>query len=103
MSIAGFSLGCAFSVKWVGLFIIALVGLRTLRDLWDLLGDLRNTKVCLQVAINYGNHLVSHNITSSILTIQFIVNTIQLILMGGLCLWQSQARHNFLMIYILEN
>ena len=46
MSVAGFSLGCAFSVKWVGLFVIALVGLRTIRDLWDLLGDLRNTKVC---------------------------------------------------------
>ena len=45
MSIAGFSLGCAFSVKWVGLFVIALIGLRTVRDLWDLLGDLRNTKV----------------------------------------------------------
>lgn len=46
MSVAGLSLGCAFSVKWVGLFVIALVGLRTIRDLWDLLGDLRNTKVC---------------------------------------------------------
>jgi len=45
MSLAGFSLGCAFSVKWVGLFVITLVGLRTVRDLWDLLGDLRNTKV----------------------------------------------------------
>ncbi|TPX65618.1 dolichyl-phosphate-mannose---protein mannosyltransferase [Chytriomyces confervae] len=30
-----------FSVKWVGLFVIALVGLNTLEDLWVMLGDLK--------------------------------------------------------------
>ena len=33
------------SVKWVGLFVIALVGLTTLKDLWDLWGDLTLTMV----------------------------------------------------------
>ena len=60
MAVAGFSLGCAFSVKWVGLFVIALVGLRTLRDLWDLLGDLRNTKVGLHTCYEKGIPLMFH-------------------------------------------
>ena len=33
------------SVKWVGLFVITLVGLTTLKDLWDLWGDLTLTMV----------------------------------------------------------
>ena len=33
------------SVKWVGLFVIALVGMTTIKDLWDLLGDLSITMV----------------------------------------------------------
>lgn len=40
----GFSrqvLDYSFSVKWVGLFSIALVGLHTLTDLWTFLGDLK--------------------------------------------------------------
>ena len=32
-------------MKWVGLFVIALVGLTTIKDLWDLLGDLRLSMV----------------------------------------------------------
>ncbi|KAI9209712.1 Dolichyl-phosphate-mannose-protein mannosyltransferase-domain-containing protein [Polychytrium aggregatum] len=35
----GFSLGCVVSVKWVGLFAIALIGLHTVDDLWDMWGD----------------------------------------------------------------
>ena len=30
----------SFSVKWVGLFVILLAGLVTVKQLWDLLGDL---------------------------------------------------------------
>ena len=32
---------CAYSVKWVGLFVTALVGLYTIEDLWDKFGDVK--------------------------------------------------------------
>lgn len=68
LSLSGMFIGCAFrwtktlhnillwlahflyvhSVKWVGLFVIALVGLTTIKDLWDLLGDLSLTMVSCQ-------------------------------------------------------
>ncbi|TPX43477.1 dolichyl-phosphate-mannose---protein mannosyltransferase [Synchytrium endobioticum] len=36
----GINLGAVLSVKWVGLFVIALVGLHTIEELWEMLGDL---------------------------------------------------------------
>ncbi|CDS12794.1 hypothetical protein LRAMOSA04978 [Lichtheimia ramosa] len=39
LALTGFSLGCVSSVKWVGLFAVALVGIYTIEDLWDMLGD----------------------------------------------------------------
>ncbi|CCF57765.1 hypothetical protein KAFR_0D01190 [Kazachstania africana CBS 2517] len=39
LAITGISLGCAISVKMVGLFVITLVGIYTVIDLWSFLGD----------------------------------------------------------------
>ncbi|XP_046419924.1 protein O-mannosyl-transferase 2 isoform X4 [Neodiprion fabricii] len=40
MSFTGMALACSISVKFVGLFIVLLVGLYTLHELWRELGDL---------------------------------------------------------------
>lgn len=40
----GTTLGCVLSVKWVGLFAVALAGTYTLEDLWDMLGDIQMPK-----------------------------------------------------------
>jgi dolichyl-phosphate-mannose-protein mannosyltransferase len=39
--LSGLSMGAALSVKWVGLFTVATVGVTVLYQLWLLLGDLR--------------------------------------------------------------
>ncbi|CEG83562.1 Putative Glycosyltransferase family 39 protein (Fragment) [Rhizopus microsporus] len=41
LGLTGASLGCVLSVKWVGLFAVALVGVYTIEDLWTMWGDLR--------------------------------------------------------------
>ncbi|KAF9579138.1 hypothetical protein BGW38_004732 [Lunasporangiospora selenospora] len=41
--LTGVGLGLSGSVKWVGLFIIATIGFSTLKQLWELWGDLRVT------------------------------------------------------------
>jgi len=40
LTLTGAMLGCAFSVKFVGLFVILLVGANTVEQLWIILGDL---------------------------------------------------------------
>ncbi|XP_033634905.1 protein O-mannosyl-transferase 2-like isoform X1 [Asterias rubens] len=47
MAATGISLACAFSVKFVGLFVILLAGVMTMKDLWRLLGDLSLSKTTL--------------------------------------------------------
>ncbi|RDB20321.1 Dolichyl-phosphate-mannose--protein mannosyltransferase 1 [Hypsizygus marmoreus] len=41
LTLTGLSLGAVVSCKWVGLFTIATIGVSTLHQLWNLLGDLR--------------------------------------------------------------
>ncbi|XP_055930516.1 protein O-mannosyl-transferase 2-like [Argiope bruennichi] len=41
LSWTGVFMACSISVKFVGLFVIVLVGLHTLNDLWNILGDLQ--------------------------------------------------------------
>lgn len=39
--LTGISLGCVLSVKWVGLFTVATIGVCVVAQLWNLLGDIR--------------------------------------------------------------
>ena len=43
LTLSGLSLGAVVSCKWVGLFTIATLGISTLCQLWNLLGDVRVT------------------------------------------------------------
>lgn len=47
LSFTGFMLAGAISVKFVGLFVVSLVGLYTIAELWDILGDLSQPVVCI--------------------------------------------------------
>lgn len=40
LALTGTFLSCAMSVKFVGLFTVLYVGLRTIYELWEILGDL---------------------------------------------------------------
>lgn len=43
LTLTGIGLGLVSSVKWVGLFSVAAIGLATINNLWNLLGDLKNS------------------------------------------------------------
>jgi dolichyl-phosphate-mannose--protein O-mannosyl transferase len=53
LTFTGISIGCVASVKWVGLFVTALVGVYTIEDLWDKFGDLRMKKVIFLIAYRW--------------------------------------------------
>ncbi|KAG0362241.1 Protein O-mannosyltransferase 2 [Gamsiella multidivaricata] len=44
LAMTGVAIGIVTSIKWVGFFVTALVGLYTIEDLWDLFGDLNMPK-----------------------------------------------------------
>ena len=45
LSALGSALSCTISVKFVGLFVVLLVGVRAIADLWDILGDMSHPVV----------------------------------------------------------
>ena len=51
----------SLSVKWVGVFVVALVGLTTIKDLWDLLGDLTIPMVLLWYCTMHAYSCVSNS------------------------------------------
>ena len=51
LAFTGINIGCVISVKWVGFFVTALVGMYTIEDLWNKFGDLRMPKVRLPVRL----------------------------------------------------
>ncbi|XP_035757837.1 protein O-mannosyl-transferase 2 isoform X3 [Egretta garzetta] len=53
LSLTGVNLAGAMGVKFVGLFVVLLVGLNTIYDLWDLLGNLSLSMVV------FGKHLLA--------------------------------------------
>lgn len=57
LSFTGVSLACTIGVKFVGLFVVLLVGLFTVYELWRELGDLTKP------VINVGKHLVARILT----------------------------------------
>lgn len=52
LAFTGLMLACCISVKFVGLFVVLLVGLMTISDLWELLGDLSRPVVSTMSCLN---------------------------------------------------
>lgn len=55
MVLTGVSLAGALGVKFVGLFVILLVGLNTVWDLWRLLGDL-SLSLVINICLDHSLH-----------------------------------------------
>lgn len=53
LTFTGTMLACCMSVKFVGLFVVLWVGLRTIVDLWNILGDL--SRPVVSIYINFCN------------------------------------------------
>ncbi|KIV98573.1 uncharacterized protein PV09_09637 [Verruconis gallopava] len=53
LMLTGVSIGCVCSVKWVGFFVTALVGLYTIEDLWNKFGDVEMPKLDLALHLAF--------------------------------------------------
>jgi dolichyl-phosphate-mannose-protein mannosyltransferase len=62
LALTGISIGCVCSVKWVGAFCTAMVGLYTIEDLWNKFGDTKMPPVCFERRMC---KITSANLTSS--------------------------------------
>lgn len=62
LALTGISIGCVTSVKWVGFFVTALVGLYTIEDLWNKFGDTKMPKV--SVPMKTDNEQSNNRITA---------------------------------------
>lgn len=49
----GTMLSCCISIKFVGLFVVILIGLITIVDLWNILGDLSRPVVSIALKYNF--------------------------------------------------
>ena len=58
----GLSIGWVTSVKMVGLFVTALVGLYTIEDLWDKFGDLKMPVVSGDLTFPYNLLKFAHSV-----------------------------------------
>jgi len=73
LSSTGFFMTGSFSVKFVGLFVVILVGFRAIAELWDILGDLSYPVVISIIK----NHFASFE-TSDIKYIFHVINRVTL-------------------------
>uniref|UniRef100_A0A663DPQ3 Protein O-mannosyl-transferase 2 n=1 Tax=Aquila chrysaetos chrysaetos TaxID=223781 RepID=A0A663DPQ3_AQUCH len=64
LSLTGVNLAGATGVKFVGLFVVLLVGLNTIYDLWDLLGNLSLSLVSVKKALyaSFQSQLIGNNL-----------------------------------------
>ncbi|KAI9298186.1 glycosyltransferase family 39 protein [Neoconidiobolus thromboides FSU 785] len=67
----GIFLGLTLSCKWVGLFAVALIGISTIRQLWELVGDLKVTPS------KYLQHFVARALCLIIIPISIYMFTFQ--------------------------
>ncbi|KAH3670487.1 hypothetical protein OGAPHI_001002 [Ogataea philodendri] len=56
--LTGISIGCTCSVKMVGLFVTALVGIYTMLDLWEKFGQLRTTMSLKRYTAHWASRIV---------------------------------------------
>lgn len=61
LCLTGLSIGCVCSVKWVGFFCTAIVGLYTIEDLWNKFGDLKMPPVGTYLAESGHSELTVFN------------------------------------------